>query len=150
MPNDADRRVGLEGVNRLIAEIDDEALTSRSPLASVLTVAGGDGDETGMGGNVQCKGKDVFVAEVNTSDSICKICSFIKIGFPKANWNQIDDGYRLPFFLKKGVGPQIQNDVARASELTTIALLNYNHRLLREQLSCVDTILNVEDFEIET
>jgi hypothetical protein len=51
---------------------------------------GGDGDGTGMGGNVQCKGKDVFVAEVNTSDSICKICSFVKIGFPKANWLSFD------------------------------------------------------------
>jgi hypothetical protein len=44
----------------------------------------GDGTGTGTGGNVQCRGKDsdIFVAEVNHSDSICKICSFVKISFP--------------------------------------------------------------------
>jgi hypothetical protein len=48
----------------------------------------GGGDGTGMGGNVQCRGKesDVFAAEENPSDSICKICSFVNIGFPKVNW----------------------------------------------------------------
>ena len=68
-----------EDVNRLIAEfagIDHEALTS--PLALVLTTArsrafdadvgggdegGGGGDGKGMGENVQCKVKDVFVAQ---------------------------------------------------------------------------------------
>ena len=88
-----DHRVSSEDVNRLIADIDDEDLTS--PLGLVLITTGGrafdvDGDEgggggdgTGMGGNVQCKGKDdEFAAEATTSDSICKICSFVKIGFP--------------------------------------------------------------------
>jgi hypothetical protein len=98
LPNEVGHRVTSEGVNRLIAEIDDEGLTS--PLVLVLTTVGnrafdagedgdeggGDGDGTRVGGNAQCEGKDVFVAEAITSDSICKICSFVKIGFPKANW----------------------------------------------------------------
>jgi hypothetical protein len=99
LPNDVDHREKSGDANRLIAEIDEEALTS--PPALVLTTTGsrafdvdveigdegggGDGG-TGTGGNVQCKGKDEFVAEVNTSDSICKICSFVKIGFPKEIW----------------------------------------------------------------
>jgi hypothetical protein len=98
LPTEMDHRK-ISGLNRLIADIDD-ALTS--PLALVLTTPGSrafdadvDGDEAGgdgtrMGGNVQCKGKDVFVAVLNTSDSICKICSFVKIGFPKANWFLFD------------------------------------------------------------
>ena len=103
LPNDVDdHRVRSEGVYRFIAEIgDDDILTSPPPLALVLLTTAGnrafgadvDGDEggdgTGMGGNVQCKGKDVLLVPevpVNTSDSICKICSFVKIGFPKANW----------------------------------------------------------------
>ena len=64
--------------------------------------------------------------------------------------NHIVDGYRLPFFLKQDVGPQIQNDAAHVSEKAI--LLDYNHpaeRLLREQIPHFDTILNVEDFEIE-
>ena len=101
LPNDVGHRVRSECVNRLIAEIDDEALTS--PLVLVRFDADVDGDEgggdgTGMGGNVQCKGKDVLVPELeeNTSDSICKICSFVKIGFPKGNWFSFDiiESYR--------------------------------------------------------
>ena len=63
-----------------------------------------------------------------------------------------DDGYRLPSSLKRGVGPQIQNDAARVSEMAAMPL-DYKHlRFLQEQipLARVDTILNVEDFEIET
>jgi hypothetical protein len=64
--------------------------------------------------------------------------------------NHIDDGYRLPFFLKKDVGPQIQNDAARVSEMAMLLDNKHPRRLLREQTPLVDTILNVEDFEIET
>ena len=99
-------------VNRLI-EFDDEAFPS--PLVLVLTIVGirafgtdldgdkggGDGEGTGIGGNVQCEGKegkesDVFEAEASTSDSICKICSFVKIGLPKGNWFSFDvnESYR--------------------------------------------------------
>jgi hypothetical protein len=82
-----------EDVTQLIAEIDDEVLTS---LLVLNTPGVGPSTRTWMvmrtavvarNGNVQCRGKDsdVFVAEVNLSDSISKICSFVKIGFPKVN-----------------------------------------------------------------
>jgi hypothetical protein len=63
--------------------------------------------------------------------------------------NHIDGGYQLPFFLMKGVGPQIQNDAARASEMAMLLDNNFP-RILQGQIPHVDTILNVEDFEIET
>lgn len=110
LPNEEGHRVRSEGVNRLTAEIDGDAFTS--PLVLVLTTigiraldvdldgdeGGGDGDGTGMGGNVQCEGKDSdgFPAEASTSDSICNICSFVKIGLPIGNWFSFDvnESYR--------------------------------------------------------
>ena len=50
--------------------------------------SGGGSDKKGIRGNLQsyAKGNDaVFVAEVNTSDPICKICSFVK-----RNWFSFD------------------------------------------------------------
>ena len=47
---------------------------------------GGD-DGIGMGGNVQCDGN----GEENTSDLICIICSFVKIGFPNVNSSRVVD-----------------------------------------------------------
>jgi hypothetical protein len=49
----------------------------------------------------------------------------------------------------KGVGLQKQNGAARASGMAM--LLEYNHpRILQGQIPRVDTIVNVEGFEIGT
>ena len=60
-------------------------LTSAGSRVFDADVDGDDGDGTGMGGNVQCKGKDKFVPVVNPSASICKIFLFVKIRFFYAN-----------------------------------------------------------------
>lgn len=86
LPSEVDHRVRSEDVNRLKAEIDGETLTV-SPALVLTSPRGrvfdeghdGGGDGTGMGGNVQWEGKEF----ANTSDSICIICLFVKIGFPK-------------------------------------------------------------------
>ena len=106
VPNDLGHQLSSEGVNRLIAEIDDDgALAPSLVLAPTRAGAeqtggrgvdvdvdgvwdpnGGDND-IGMGGNVQCDGK----GEENTSDLIYIICSFVKIGFPNANSSCVVD-----------------------------------------------------------
>ena len=140
LPNEVDNRVRSEGENQLIAEIDSEALTS--PLVLVLTTAGtrafdadidgdeggGGGDGTGMGGNVQCNGKRCICRRseyfrFDLQNLLTRWVFLKQIRFHLTLLNHINDGYRLPFFLKKGVGPQIPR---------------------------VDTILNLEDLEIET
>ncbi|KAF8809910.1 hypothetical protein BYT27DRAFT_7254247 [Phlegmacium glaucopus] len=142
IPTELDYRVRSRDINRLVAELSGDALTSIPPpvlpgtrgrAASVDVGAdgvcngacenpgggcGGD-DGIGMGGNVQC---EAYV--LDSSDAMESL----------RPWKIIDDDYPLESSMKKSVGRQMRNDAAPASK-TEAALRDYDYPcLLQEQV----------------
>lgn len=112
-----DHRARSEDVRRLIDEdtftspvlaltgAEDDADGVCDGVCDTVDGGRGGGDGRGMGGNVQCEGKDELGAAETTSDSICRICSVVNIGFPRVYLSSFCENFwRFPsisvFFLE--------------------------------------------------